>query len=455
MATEFALSSPELQGVIGFLQLEREVRQAGAKPELGFVMVNETIRLLPYRQAYWLIAPPAGGVRLEIASSLAEIERNAPFVAWLEDLMAGLTQRKLKKPIVILDPSHIPTRFRPGWAEWRFGNAVCGVVRGADGQARGLLLLARDQPFGEPELDLFGRLIEVYDHAWRALDRGRVEWRDRLVAWSRDRRYVLGGVAALLVVGLIPVRQTALGQAEIVADQPAVVAAPFDGVIKNFWVHPNDTVAKGQKLFSFDDVTVRNRLEVARRSLATAEAEHMRTVQRSFADDSSRGERDLFKARAEERAAEVAYDADLLNQTTVVADRPGVVLFSDENDWIGRPVQTGEKIAAIADPEKRKLRVFLPAGNLIPLEQGGDVTLFLDIDPLHPIDAKLSALGFLPEQTGEGVAAYRFEAQFTELPELTYRIGLRGTARLAGNRVTLFYYVLRRPLASVRQALGL
>lgn len=455
MTTEAGLSSPELQAVIGFLQLEREVRQAETCPELGFVMVNETIRLLSYRQAYWFTASPAGGAKLNIASGLAEIERNAPFVAWLEEVMEGLTTRKPKRPIVILDPAHIPARFRSGWSEWSFGNALCGIARGADGMPAGLLLLARDQPWSEPEIELYGRMVEVYEHAWRALDRNRIDWRAKLTGWSRDRKYVLGAVGAALLIGLIPVRQTALGQAEIVADAPAVVAAPFDGVIKNFWVHPNDPVTKGQKLFSFDDTTLRNRLEVARRSLATAEAEHMRTVQRSFNDDSSRGERDLYKAKADERSAEVGFDTDLMNQTTVTADRAGVVLFTDENDWIGRPVQTGEKIAAIADPEKRKLRIALPAGSLIPLEQGGDVTLFLDIDPIHPIEAKLSALGFLPEPTTEGTASYRFEAQFTDQPDALYRIGLRGTARMAGSHVTLFYYVFRRPLASIRQVLGL
>ena len=34
------------------------------------------------------------------------------------------------------------------------------------------------------------------------------------------------------------------------------------------------------------------------------------------------------------------------------------------------------------------------------------------------------------------------------------RIGLRGTAKIYGERVTLFYYLARRPLAAARQFLG-
>jgi hypothetical protein len=35
------------------------------------------------------------------------------------------------------------------------------------------------------------------------------------------------------------------------------------------------------------------------------------------------------------------------------------------------------------------------------------------------------------------------------------RIGLKGTAKLAGERVPLIYWMLRRPLASIRQFIAL
>ena len=34
------------------------------------------------------------------------------------------------------------------------------------------------------------------------------------------------------------------------------------------------------------------------------------------------------------------------------------------------------------------------------------------------------------------------------------RIGLKGTAKVFGERVSLFYYLLRRPLAAARQFVG-
>ena len=40
-------------------------------------------------------------------------------------------------------------------------------------------------------------------------------------------------------------------------------------------------------------------------------------------------------------------------------------------------------------------------------------------------------------------------------PEALPRIGLQATAKIHGRRVTLFYYLFRRPLAQLRQFTGL
>ena len=50
------------------------------------------------------------------------------------------------------------------------------------------------------------------------------------------------------------------------------------------------------------------------------------------------------------------------------------------------------------------------------------------------------------------VDAYRLRATLTE--PTGHRVGLKGTARLQGRWVPLAYWVLRRPLASVRAAVG-
>ena len=56
-----------------------------------------------------------------------------------------------------------------------------------------------------------------------------------------------------------------LAPAEIQTSNPVIVAAPLDGVIERFHVQPNQAVAAGQPLFSFDSTVLRSRFEVARK----------------------------------------------------------------------------------------------------------------------------------------------------------------------------------------------
>ena len=64
------------------------------------------------------------------------------------------------------------------------------------------------------------------------------------------------------------------------------------------------------------------------------------------------------------------------------------------------------------------------------------------------VDALHRALAAHPD----GVAAYRVRAQLTA--EAQVRLGLRGSAKIAGPWVSLGYFVFRRPLSAARQWLG-
>ena len=50
--------------------------------------------------------------------------------------------------------------------------------------------------------------------------------------------------------------------------------------------------------------------------------------------------------------------------------------------------------------------------------------------------------------------AYRVEASIVE-PEIDVRIGLQGSAKIYGSKVSLFFYLFRRPISALRQFTGL
>ena len=53
----------------------------------------------------------------------------------------------------------------------------------------------------------------------------------------------------------------------------------------------------------------------------------------------------------------------------------------------------------------------------------------------------------------EEVLSYKIGVSYEG--EAPPRIGLRGTAKIYGSRVTLFYYLFRKPITFVRQLIGI
>ena len=142
-----------------------------------------------------------------------------------------------------------------------------------------------------------------------------------------------------------------------------------------------------------------------------------------------------------------------LARIDVVAPHAGVAVFGDPDDWLGRPVSTGERIMLLANPDKPGVLIHLSVADAMALEVGAPVKLFLTILPLSPMDAKVTETSYQAVLSPEGVASYRLRATFDDADSRA-RIGLRGTAKVYGGWVCLGYYLLRRPLATLREWSG-
>ncbi|MGE0499183.1 MAG: HlyD family efflux transporter periplasmic adaptor subunit, partial [Ramlibacter sp.] len=214
-------------------------------------------------------------------------------------------------------------------------------------------------------------------------------------------------------------------------------------------------VKAGDPLFSLDDTTLRNRLEVARQSVAVADAELAAASQLAFNDSRSKAELAILTGRAQERRAELAAVQAQLARVDVTAPYDGVAVFADPDQWQGRTVATGERIMLLANPDKPGVLIHLPVADAITLDEGAPVKLFLTVKPLSPLSGQVTETSYQALLSPEGVASYRLRAELGETDRAQARLGLRGTAKLYGDRVVLGYYLFRRPLATLREWSGL
>ena len=436
------------------LHLQQRALGAVASADLGFTMVNETLSLVPFRQAAFFTVSPGGKLTLATASGLVSVAEDSPFAVWLGRFALSLpTSSSPANTCQRLDISQAKSEFVEGWQEWLPEYLVTAQLMSPSSKLVGLLIYARETPWADDELALLERVHESYGYCLDALSKS-----GRRVLGAAGNFFRRGTVkwfalAAALAM-FIPVRLSALAPAEVIAMTSMAVAAPQDGVISAFHVSPNSPVRVGDKLFSLDDSALTSRREVARRGVAIAKADLLVAQQRAFDDVKSKGELAAAAGRVTEKESELALAEGTLDRVMVKAERDGLAVYGDPNDWLGRPVQTGERVMQLADPKDAGVLIWLPVSDALNLEPGAPIRLFLSTAPLEPLAAKLVQTSYQAVMSPDGISAYRLRGVFDE-DGTKARIGLRGTARVSGEWATLGYYLFRRPLSALREWTGL
>lgn len=461
--TDLATPAQVANPLLMLLDLAHRARDASGPDELAFMLVNDSRLLAPYRQAgLWFEA-----TGIQALSGVMQPEANAPYALWLEQVCQALSRTPGSASPRRLTAGDLPAGLAAEWQAWLPAEALWVPFAASPahpGSSAGGLLLAGEAPFSDDALALFAEWGQIWRHAWLACFRPSLwspgHWRHTLKSWReknarlpwwKRRTNQLALVLAVLL--LVPVRLTVLAQGELVPARPAVIRAPLDGVIGQFQVRPNELVKAGQVLFTFDDGPISSRLEVARQALATAEVEYRQFAQMALSDARSKGQLAVLLGKIGEKRAEAEFLASQFERSRVVAPRDGVVLFDDPSEWIGRPVQTGERVMRVADPQDVEIEAWIPIGDAIPLAEGAAVSLYLAADPFSAVPGTLRYLNHDATLRPDGSYAYRARAAL-QAPA-GQRVGLKGTAKLHGDWVPLGYWILRRPLASIRQYLAI
>jgi hypothetical protein len=438
-------------------ELARRSRQAGSDRELGFLLVNDTLDLAHYRQAaLWLADEGVWSL-----SGVVQVDANVPYAQWL-DAVARHLQSMGSDGLRLFSALDLPPELADQWAQWWPENGLW-LASSAPGVTGGAIFVS-DEAWSVSATEALHEWSEVWWHAFAAMHRPRMArlrgWRGRLskaLAWQADRSWWrqrrLLVLLLLMAVMAWPVRLTVLAPGELVPSSPLVIRAPLDGVIDVFHIQPNQPVQANQPLFSFDEMVIKSRRDVAVQALATAQTDYRQTSQMALNDARAKPQLGLLLGKIEERRAEIEYLQEQLTRARVLSPQAGVVLMDDPSEWIGRPVATGERILRIATLDDVEVEAWVPMADAVRLEVGDEVNLYLSASPLSPVSATLRYMAHEAVQRPDGAYAYRVRAALSA--KTAHRVGLKGTAKLQGGWVPLAYWMFRRPWATVRAYLGL
>lgn len=448
----------QIEGLATLLVLDDEIKKITNLREFGFFTTNETHRLIPYHTAFLWQKKEIGGISVLAQSGTAELDTHAPINQWLKSIIGAWLITSNAKKIhqfdlanndagienLVFNEADEWTNVLPTHILW------CPLLTKESGSVSGGLVLFRETPFTDAETKMISWLIASYQYTWQILTKPKLG-----SAWRRikEKHFYLGIGFIIICIMLFPIRLSVLGNATVVAKDPELINAPMQGVIKSFAVSPGQKVRKGQLLLTIDKTDLLAEGEVRQKEYQLTETKLRTAINQGFDNTDSRSEIPILQSQLKIDKARIDYTKALLDKTDVVSPINGVVVFDSKEDWVGQPVQTGERILSVADPNNVRLKITIPVSNIIRLEVGAPGEFFL-YGQLFSVPFELKTLGYNAKLLPNKILAYQLDANFKDISEKP-QLGSEGTARVYGDRVPLIYYLLRKPLQAIRQTLGI
>ena len=433
------------------ISLEKKTREAKSKDELNFIVVNETREIIDYTTSFLLLKSATDKFHINAISDIASIDRTAPLVTFVESVINHKTKKDLKE-IESIDLEQFSKKIKKQKPKNIPQYLLCIPIFSPQRGLQGYLLLARNKNFNDNENELVQHLSRTYGHAYNTFLTNFSIKNFLKKNFTGKKRWIT--ISVIILIFLFPVRMTSTAPVEVVAKNPFLITSPFDGVVKKIIANNNDQTKPGDLLVLLEDIDLLNEFNLAKQSLQVAEKELLRTRQSSFTDNEQKSRLAELVAQVDLKRVELKSAERKLKNSKIYSEKKGVVIVDRKSDWQGKPVAVGEKILTIADPNNIEFLIWLPVKDSIVINQDANTNIFLDINPMSSYKGNIVRSTYEPELSPEEVLSYKLISSFKGNRD-TPRIGLRGTAKVYGNRTILFYYLFRKPITFIRQLIGI
>lgn len=430
--------------VADLLLMQAKLRDCQSLSEISHLVVNESTKLLNYDVAVLV----GHSTRREILaiSGLPEAVPHTPFSDWLEQLVKEPAFQLTQKSRVFT-PADVSLEIAAVWHEYLPANLLC--CRLTDGK---YLILARSESWSDEETLIADYWSAAVSHAiWAS----RPSTASKLRANIFRARNVLALLAVSLVaMVIVPTVQTITASAEIVPLNPAIIRSPMDAVIDQVNIEPNQSVDAGELLISLDKRDVQTRYSVVAQDLEIAKAEYRRANQAAIGDNTSASSLPALRARISQQETELEYMRSLLQQATLTASQSGIAIVDDPVSLLGKPVKIGQQLMMVASPGSVEIEFWVAIEDSITIPPASRVNFYPNVRPDQPYGGEVRYINYRAEVSPAGILGFRGRAAL-EGADTMPRLGWRGTLKIEGSEVSLFYFLFRRPIATARQWMGI
>lgn len=418
---------------------------------LEFHILNRTVAFVHYDRAILFSYPPKK--ILGVSGTSAPDKQSSLMVEWKS--FARNMENPQEIQFINSNSFRIAKKTWNGYAKKNNGTKAVWLPLKAGNKEVGALWLERwsGREWTSAELKGCEPLMSSYALAWRyhQLNRSSLS---KILAWKRRKFLYLLLTALLIVVSFIPAPLRVVAPCEVVPADPLSITAKIDGVIETIDVERGETVKKDQPLVQFRKEIVLEELKEAKQQVRYSFSDLKRTQVEALRNPGAKAKLDLIKTQIEQEKARLAIAEYNAGQLVIKSPINGVIKIKGEpNDWEGRPVMIGERIMTLINPDSSKVRINLPQDDNIDFDKDTLVKIVLNTESGTTRFGKLIYISRHAENDPQGISGFIAEAEW-DVPPDDIRMGVKGSAIIYGEKVPLAYWLLRRPIATIRRYVG-
>lgn len=455
----------KLNALSAIIRLGHEAFEKPDFRQLASHIVNNSVLAMPYYRSS-LIDIRHGGCRLAAVSGVVDTKQNSEYALEILKVVKFFqdTDKVTLLAPELLEEKSAPQEIVNSYEYLASSSQLIFFVPLRSSGAKGdgvpvdfIWVVEFDKPEQKSAAPaILALLAENYSeslftnlHSHRA---GRLKQYLNLRSWLKPSRILLILFIAFVLASIFGhVRQTVAADFIIQPDRRVITYSPFDAVVATVHVRNGDRVSKGDLILTFDMEERSYNLEAARSEYNKASAELDAVERASFRDPNKRSEVEHYKLRKERSAIEIERNEWYLAKSEIRAETDGVVDIGNYEKLEGKAVRAGELLFEILEKGKMTAEVFLDERNASVLDDETSIRLYLHTRPEIPISTRIISVAPKPILTEQKTYCYIIDAEIEKEDQLNLSFGMRGVARVSGERVTLGYYLFRHMVLWYRQ----
>lgn len=320
-------------------------------------------------------------------------------------------------------------------------------------QGAGLLLLSKSATFHEAQGQILELALQSLQHALFVDPSAQKSYTGfrQYIKWTiaLPVLLILFGVAAYFV----QIPNSVIVTTQIISDETRFVRAPIEGVIDNLHVQPGEAVHRGQLLASLDMQRINSALTIAQSEYDALAIEFEQESLAALSEPIAPARLATLRSQLAEKREQIEFLKVQQSKHNITAPISGIVIISSIDDLRARPVQIGEALLEIADPENLAIEALLDVSGAVEIEPDSTINVFPNSDPLNIVTGTVRHINPRATVREDGRFAFRIKAEITSNSNTVF-LGQKGYGRIDVGTTNLIYFMFAKPLSFVRQTIG-